>query len=111
MFPSFIDRTKLPHKLGVYIFQDDTGTIIYVGKAIDIYHRVSSYFSGAPDSVKTAALVERIRDVQTITVESEVEALILEANLIKQHLPHYNIRLTDDKDYLYIKVTKEEFPR
>lgn len=85
--------------------------MIYVGKATDLYHRVSSYFSGSPDYPKTAALVENTRSLQTIEVLSELEALILEANLIKKYLPQYNIRLTDDKDYLYIKITKEEFPR
>ncbi len=111
MFPAGIDRKQIPHKPGVYIYKDSAGKILYVGKAIDLYHRVASYFRGSPSDSKTAALVERIISVETIIVESELEALVLEANLIKKHLPPYNIRLTDDKDYLYIKVTKEEFPR
>lgn len=110
MIPLFIDKTKLPHKPGVYIYKDVTGRILYVGKAVDLYHRVASYFSGTPDSPKTASLLENIAGLETIVVLSEIEALILEANLIKKYLPPYNIRLTDDKDYLYIKVTKEEFP-
>lgn len=114
MFPTTLDRTKIPHRPGVYIFKDSAERIIYVGKAIDLYHRVASYFStshiGGATS-KTAALVAIIVSVNTIIVESELEALILEANLIKKYLPPYNIRLTDDKDYLYIKVTNEEYPR
>lgn len=111
MIPAFLDRSQIPHKPGVYIFKNSTGRVIYVGKAIDLYHRVASYFSGTPNHPKTAALVENIKSLETIEVLSELEALILEANLIKKYLPQYNIRLTDDKDYLYIKITKEKFPR
>lgn len=106
MFPDFIERSKIPHKPGVYIFKDRVGAILYVGKAIDLYHRVSSYFQ------KEAAFwVERTAHVETVIVESELEALLLEANLIKKYLPPFNIRLTDDKDYLYIAVTNEDFPK
>ena len=111
MIPAVIDKSLIPHKPGVYIYKDAAGKILYVGKAIDLYHRVSSYFNGRPDSLKTASLVENIRSCETIVVASELEALILEANLIKKYLPPYNIKLTDDKDYLYIKITKEDFPR
>ncbi len=112
MIPKFLDKTIIPHKPGVYIFKNTDGEILYVGKAIDLYHRVSSYFSsGLSADSKAAVLVKEITTVETIIVESELEALILEANLIKKHLPPYNVRLTDDKDYLYIKVTKERFPR
>ena len=106
-----IDRSSIPHRPGVYIYKDRAGKVIYVGKAIDLYHRVASYFSRTSSSPKTAALVKDIASCETIEVLSELEALILEANLIKKYLPRYNIRLTDDKDYLYIKITKEEFPR
>ncbi|MDO8644825.1 MAG: GIY-YIG nuclease family protein, partial [bacterium] len=105
------DKSGIPHKPGVYIYKDSSGRILYVGKAVDLYHRVASYFNGKPDHPKTAALVEHIASCETVVVDSELEALILEANLIKRHLPPYNIRLMDDKDYLYIKITKEEFPR
>lgn len=112
MFPSFLDKSNLPHKSGVYMFLNSSGKIIYVGKAIDIYHRVSSYFNHSNvDSPKTVALVTQIAAYKTIVVESELEALLLEANLIKKYLPPFNIRLTDDKDYLYVKVTKESFPK
>jgi excinuclease ABC subunit C len=110
MIPSYIDKSKLPNKSGVYQFLNDKKEIIYVGKAINLYHRVASYFN-RDVSGKTAVLVSQIKDVQTIVVESELEALILEANLIKKYRPQFNIRLMDDKDYLYIAVTKEEFPK
>lgn len=110
MIPIFIEKHKIPHKPGIYMYKDNIGQVIYVGKAIDLHNRVSSYFSGAHNT-KTMQLVSNIADLETIIVESELEALILEANLIKKFLPHYNIRLTDDKDYLYIAVTKEDFPQ
>src|SRR4051812_16754760 len=102
MLPSFIDKAKIPHKPGVYIYKDSAGKVLYVGKAIDLYHRVASYFNDRQINPKTAALVLKIADIETIFVESELEALILEANLIKKYLPPYNIKLTDDKDYLYV---------
>ncbi|KKR81500.1 MAG: Excinuclease ABC subunit C [Candidatus Daviesbacteria bacterium GW2011_GWA1_41_61] len=111
MIPAFINKWQLPHKPGVYIFQDKNGKILYVGKAINLYHRVASYFNGKPDNPKTASLVEKIANCETLEVLSDIEALILEANLIKKYLPPFNIRLTDDKDYLYIKITDEPFPR
>ena len=107
-------KSTVPHKSGVYIFKNENGTVIYVGKAIDLYHRVASYFLRLHPkgvNVKTNILVEQIARVETIIVESELEALILEANLIKKHLPQFNIRLMDDKDYLYIGITKDEFPK
>ncbi len=110
MIPAFIDRELVPHKPGIYQYKDRSGKIIYVGKAIDLYHRVASYFVGNHDP-KTTALIDEIVSVETIVVESELEALILEANLIKKYLPKFNVRLVDDKDYLYIKITKEPFPR
>lgn len=111
MIPSSFDPAKIPHKPGIYIYKDSKGKILYVGKAIDLYNRVSSYFRGRYHDPKTTKLVSEISDLETIIVESELEALILEANLIKQYLPPFNIKLTDDKDYLYIKITKEEYPQ
>ncbi|MBI4036885.1 GIY-YIG nuclease family protein, partial [Candidatus Daviesbacteria bacterium] len=88
-----MDKTKIPHKPGVYIYKDQAGKILYVGKAIDLYHRVSSYFSAShTESGKLTSLVREIRDIETIIVESELEALILEANLIKKYSPPFNIR-------------------
>lgn len=114
MIPDFIDKSLIPHKPGVYLYRDHSGSVIYVGKALDLYHRVSSYFSRKHLEVgdkKTAVMVSKIAYLETIIVASELEALILEANLIKKYLPPFNIRLTDDKDYLYIKVTKELYPK
>ncbi|MBI2595651.1 excinuclease ABC subunit UvrC [Candidatus Daviesbacteria bacterium] len=110
MVPNYIERLKIPHKPGIYIFKSRDGKVLYVGKAVDLYRRVSSYFNGRSVG-NTAHLVERISSLKTIIVESELEALILEANLIKKYLPPFNIRLIDDKDYLYIAVTKEDFPK
>ncbi len=110
MIPNFLDRSKLVKKPGVYQFKDSRGNILYVGKAINLHHRVASYFNQDVTG-KTAALVSQIADVETIVVESELEALILEANLIKKFLPTFNIRLIDDKDYLYIGLSKEDFPK
>ncbi len=106
-----VDKSAISRKPGVYIYQDESGRILYVGKAINLYHRIASYFTGTLDNPKTEALVENIASCETIEVMSELEALILEANLIKKYLPPYNIKLTDDKDYLYIKITKEDFPK
>ncbi len=110
MIPQFIDQSRLPHKSGVYQFLDYQKNVLYVGKTIDLYHRVASYFNN-DGAGKTAILVSKISSVETIVVESELEALILEANLIKKYLPPFNVRLTDDKDYLYIGITKEDFPK
>lgn len=105
MIPKFLNKSKIPHDPGVYIFRDSLGKVLYVGKALDLYQRVSSYFTGSKN------LVREIAQINVVVVESELEALILEANLIKKYLPKFNVRLTDDKDYLYIKVTKEAFPK
>ena len=103
----------LPDKPGVYLMKDDQGRIIYVGKAIVLTNRVRSYFQSSRNhSSKVQAMVARIVDLEYIVTASELEALILECNLIKKHRPKYNIRLRDDKTYPYIKVTtNEEFPR
>ncbi|MBW3534567.1 MAG: excinuclease ABC subunit UvrC [Gemmatimonadetes bacterium] len=98
---------------GVYLFRDARGAILYVGKAKSLRSRVRSYFrSEAAHGVKTAELARRVTAVETIVVGSEAEALILEANLIKEHRPRFNVQLRDDKRYPYIKVTVQEaFPR
>lgn len=91
---------------------DLTGTILYIGKAISLRSRVRSYFQeSAAHSRRTRSMVERVVDVRTIVVSNEIEALILEANLIKRHQPPFNVRLRDDKRYPYLKVTNEPFPR
>jgi len=103
----------LPTKPGCYIMKNTAGTIIYVGKAINLKNRVRSYFhNDAGHDAKTRRLVRDIVDLEWIVVGSELEALILEMNLIKRHRPHYNIRLKDDKRYPYIKVHwNEPFPK
>jgi excinuclease ABC subunit C len=96
----------------VYLMKDAAGEIIYVGKAKSLRSRVRSYFqAGGTHSIKTRELVRRIEDLETIVVDTEAEALILENNLIKEHRPRFNISLRDDKTYPYIKVTAERFPR
>ncbi len=104
---------KLPEKPGVYIMKDETGKIIYIGKAVVLKNRVRQYFQGSHGlSPKTAAMVSKIREFEYIVTDSELEALILECNLIKKHKPKFNILLRDDKHYPYIKVTlNEEYPR
>jgi excinuclease ABC subunit C len=111
-----VDRerlTKLPTRPGVYLFRDARGLVLYVGKAKSLRGRVRSYFQREADlSAKNRELVKLIDDVETIVVGSEGEALILEANLIKEHRPRFNILMRDDKKYPYIKVTvREPFPR
>lgn len=96
----------LPHRAGVYLMRDVDGDIIYVGKTVDLRNRVRSYFhTSAQANPKTRALVSELDDVEFIVTDSELEALILEANLIKRHRPRYNVRFKDDKRYPYIKVS------
>ena len=104
---------NLPREAGVYLMKDDKGQIIYVGKAKSLKNRVTTYFQDAKQQrFKTKVLVERISDFEYIITDTEVEALILENNLIKKHNPKYNIQLKDDKTYPYIKVTThQDFPR
>jgi len=101
----------LPNNPGVYQFLNDKGKVIYVGKANNLRHRVRSYFHENITSAKTAVLVKKIDDIQLIITDNEIEALVLENNLIKKFKPRYNVNLKDDKSYPYIKVTKEPFPR
>ena len=102
---------SLPEKPGVYRFYDDSGTVIYVGKAKRLKRRVSSYFNKDHDSAKVRMLVTKIRNIETVVVDSEWDALLLENSMIKQFKPRYNIMLKDDKSYPWIAVTKETFPR
>src|SRR5487761_2309310 len=104
---------SLPHKPGIYLHKDADGTVLYVGKAGDLRQRVRSYFGDPSElSPKNQALVARISDIEFIVVGSEIEALILENEYIKRHQPKYNVRLRDDKNYPYIKVSlTEDFPR
>lgn len=102
----------LPAEPGVYLMKNAAGTIIYVGKAKALKNRVTSYFrSNSQHTPKTLKLVEHIFDFEFIVTQSELDALVLEASLIKLHQPKYNILLKDDKGYNYIKITREDFPR
>ncbi|MEO6834373.1 MAG: excinuclease ABC subunit UvrC [Candidatus Tumulicola sp.] len=104
--------TQIPDAPGVYLMIGRGGEILYIGKAVSLRSRVRSYFQeSAAHHPRTVAMVERVADVRTIVVTNEVEALILEANLIKRHQPPFNVRLRDDKRYPYLKVTNEGFPR
>lgn len=102
----------LPQLPGVYLFKDGEGTILYVGKAKNLRQRVRQYFdSSRHHDAKTIALLRRASDIDCIVTDTEVEALLLENNLIKQYKPRYNILLKDDKTYPYIRITAEEYPR
>jgi len=105
--------SSLPAKPGCYLYKDQDGRVIYVGKAVSLRSRVRSYFQKSANlTIKTHRLVQAVRDLEYIVVESELEALVLECNLIKKHQPHYNVRLRDDKQYPYLCVTTSEpFPR
>jgi len=112
MFPP-ATLSSAPHSPGVYVMQDDKSRVLYVGKAKDLFKRLASYahYSGAAHN-KTAVMLHHVHKVDTIITNTEKEALILEASLIKKHKPKYNIILRDDKNYPYIKVTvQEEWPR
>ncbi len=103
----------IPRRPGVYLMRDVSNTVIYVGKAVDLHSRVRSYFQpSAWDIPKVRAIVSEVADVDFLVTDSELQALILEANLIKEHRPRYNVRLKDDKRYPYIKITwADPFPR
>ena len=103
--------STIPQKPGVYHFYDSDGEVIYVGKAKNLKRRVSSYFTKTHKRLKTKNLVSKITNISCIIVETEIDALLLENNLIKKHQPRYNILLKDDKSYPWICIKKEEFPR
>ena len=102
---------NLPASPGVYQFINKNGKVIYVGKAKNLRNRVRSYFQENPGSAKTIAMVSKIDDLQLVVTDSELEALILENNLIKELMPRYNVTLKDDKSFPFIKVTNELYPR
>ena len=106
------DKLKnLPPLPGIYQYLNDKGKVIYVGKAKNLRNRVRSYFQKNVDSPKTAALVSKVEDLQLIITDSEIEALVLENNLIKELKPRYNVNLKDDKSFPYIRITNEPFPQ
>ena len=102
----------LPVRPGVYLYRDQEGNLLYVGKAKVLRNRVKSYFQNKHLDAKTRRLVGRIWDLEFIVCETELEALVLENNLIKEHFPPFNILLRDDKTYPYVKLTwKNPFPQ
>src|SRR5678815_5717444 len=105
--------SRLPDRPGVYIYKDTKAQVVYVGKASSLKSRVRSYFQESrPRDAKTDSLVKQIRDLEYIVTDNELEALMLEANLVRKHRPRYNIILRDDKHYPFLKLTTdEEFPR
>jgi len=112
MFDIKAELKKLPSNSGVYIMHGENDDILYIGKAINLKNRVSQYFQRSTKSPRIEKMVSKIKWFEYIIVDNEVEALVLECNLIKKHMPPYNVMLKDDKTYPYIKVTlKETFPR
>ena len=102
---------ELPRKPGIYIMKDRNEEIIYVGKSKSLRNRVKSYFQKNLDRPKTQVLMSHFNSLEYIVTNTEKEALILEANLIKKHKPRYNISLKDDKRYPYVKITEEDYPK
>ena len=113
MFDIQEELKKLPGKPGVYIMHDEKDEIIYVGKAVSLKNRVRQYFQSSRNlGIKKEQMVQQIARFEYIITDSEVEALVLECNLIKEHRPKYNTMLKDDKSYPFIEVTvDEEYPR
>lgn len=110
--PKFqINLSDISQKPGVYMFMDAKGRVIYVGKAKNLRNRLSSYFNAGVKTIKTEKMLTHASNVKTIVTENEVEAFLLEANLIKTEMPKYNILLKDSKGYPYVKLTNEEYPR
>jgi excinuclease ABC subunit C len=101
---------NLPSSPGVYLMKDARGKIIYIGKAVSLKNRIRTYFHVTPAAPRTRALVERIDDIEWIVTNTEKEALILESNLVKLHKPRYNVRLTDDGSFPYIRITDDPYP-
>src|ERR1044071_24432 len=102
----------LPVGAGIYLHKNESGKIIYVGKAKNLRNRVRQYFqSSRHQDAKTRRLVKNIADFEFIVVDNEVEALVLEANLIKKHKPRFNVLLKDDKSYPHLKLTNEPYPK
>src|SRR6266849_2610280 len=105
-----ISKITIPIHSGIYIMKDDTGKIIYIGKAKNLRNRVRSYFL-KNQNYKTQKLVEKISDIEFVLTDNEGEAFLLEANMIKRYRPIYNIELKDQQRYNYLRITNEEFPR
>ncbi len=113
-WPTIVEQKlkKLPASPGCYIYRDEKGEVLYVGKALVLKNRVRSYFQASTrHGNRIARMVRRVADLEWIVVDSEIEALVLECNLIKRYRPPFNVRLRDDKSYPYVAITNEPFPR
>ncbi|MCD6225878.1 GIY-YIG nuclease family protein, partial [bacterium] len=106
-----VDFSKIPSKPGVYFFKNKQGKVIYVGKALSLKSRLRSYFQKNLPSSKVSQMVQEVASLDFIETQSDFEALLLEAKLIKQYQPKYNTRLKDNKRYLYIAISRSPFPR
>jgi len=102
---------ELPDATGVYLFKDTEGRALYIGKAKSLKNRVRSHFAGGKEYGTDSFIVNRTDTISFMTTDSEIEALLLESELIKQHKPRYNVKLQDDKSFPYLVITDEEFPR
>jgi excinuclease ABC subunit C len=109
--PTEFKSSEIPTSPGVYLYRSEAGEILYIGKAKNLRNRVKSYFSSTPKPTKTEQLVSHIRSIDWVIVNNEVEALLLENKLVKQHMPKYNINLKDAKTFAYIALTRELYPR
>ena len=104
--------SQLPRKPGVYLFKDGKGKTLYIGKAKELTNRVRSYYhKSANHSLKINSMLHKAKNLEWIVTGSEVEALLTEANLIKEQMPHYNVLLRDDKSFPYIRITNEPYPQ
>ena len=101
----------LPDATGVYLFKDEEGRVLYIGKAKSLKNRVKSHFAAGNDYGTDSFIINRTNEISFMTTESEIEALLLESELIKQYKPRYNVKLQDDKSFPYLLITDEEFPR
>src|SRR3989344_7131238 len=104
-------KTKIPKKSGVYFFKNKKREILYIGKAADLRNRLRSYFSKGIKDVRILGMLKNATGVSWQKTDSEIEALILESQLIKKHRPMFNILMRDDKQYFYVAFTKEKFPK
>src|SRR3989344_5122874 len=110
MLISKLKSSNIPQKSGIYKFKDKSGTVLYVGKAINLRNRIGTYLHRANTDTKTNLMLDHAVSLSWIETKSDFEALLLEAQLIKTYHPHYNVIWKDDKSYIYMEITREEFP-
>src|SRR3989344_3102165 len=110
MLISKLKSSNIPQKSGIYKFKDKSGTVLYVGKAINLRNRIGTYQRRANTDTKTNFMLDHAVSISWIETKSDYEALLLEAQLIKSYHPHYNVIWKDDKSYIYMEVTHEDFP-